>query len=159
MDQLLKLATDSGLDAKQGKDSLGGILKLVQSNVKPEDFSKIEAAVPGATEAAQDAATKAESEGGDASKLLSGAMSMLGGNKNKEGGESSALDSVPQLLAFLGSSGIDAKQVTALLPKVAGFLKDNSDVDVSSVLGSGVDGGGQDDLANKAKGFLGGFLK
>ena len=164
MDQLMKLAADSGMDAQQGKDSVGGILKLVQNNVKPEDFSKIEAAIPGAKDAAQEAANKANN-GGDASKLLNSAMGMFGGsgNKNKDGESSGGgLDSLPQLLAFLGDSGVDAQQVAKLLPQVTGFLNKNANVDVSSVLGASGDSGnanGAEDLADKAKGFLGGFLK
>lgn len=158
------------MDAKQGKESLGGIFNLLQNNVKKEDFDKIEAAVPGAQDAANNAATKAE--GNDASKLLNSALGMFGGGKKNDGASSSGgggLDSLPQLLTFLASSGITVQQITKFLPLVITFLNQNANVDVSSILGgsttgasssggganSSSSGSGSQGLAN----MLGGFMK
>eukprot|EP00977_Amphora_coffeiformis_P018458 scaffold6506_cov171-Amphora_coffeaeformis.AAC.6 len=180
MDQLLKLTQDVGMKPSQGQDALGGILKLVQSNVSSADFSKIEAAVPGAGSAAANAETKASED--PTAKLMSSAMGMFGGAKKNEGSSTggtgnTALDSIPQLLAFAAKSGINAKQLTALLPLVAKFLQSNANVDASSVLGTTASGGGggaaatapggstssggidTNNLAQQAQGFLGGFMK
>ena len=177
MDQLLKLAQDVGMKPSQGQDAMGGILKLVQSNLSPADFSKVESAVPGASGAAANAEAKASQD--PTAKLMSSAMGMLGGGNKKEGSSTgSALDSIPQLLAFAAKSGIDAKQLMALLPMVAKFLQTNANVDASSALGtasggaggnaaatnasggsSTTGGGSTNNLAQQAQGFLGGFMK
>lgn len=147
MDQLLQQqhAQDGtgNFDEEELKKTLGGILSFIKSKLGSVDFEKIQSAIPESS----DLISKAESENaskseGGSNNLLSSAMSMLG---QKTGGDSSTdaassgsapIDSMTQLLGYMGKMGVDPKQAMAFLPVVANFLKDNAGIDVSSALGT-----------------------
>ena len=115
MDTLLKYAKDAGMSDQQAKDMLGGVLSLLQSKNDDEQFSKIESAVPGASDLASEVGKKSETgASGQANELISGAMSMFGGGggsassgDKKEG----SVDSMTKLITFLGTMGIKPEQV------------------------------------------------
>jgi uncharacterized membrane protein YgcG len=180
MDQLLQLAQQAGMTDSQGKTAMGGIFQLLQSNVSSQDFAQIETAVPGAASAAAAAnTTTTNSKNDPTSQLMNSAMGMFGGSGGGGGGGSSSgggttpVNSLPQLLQFATQSGIDVKQIMALLPMVIQFLQSHANVDVSSILGGtggssptttaapggGSGNSGSSSLAAQAQGFLGGFMK
>jgi len=153
MDQLLQQQHaqegTGNFSEQQLKDTLGGILSYIKSKLGSVDFSKIQAALP----EAGNLASKAESEnasraGGDAGgvqSLMSSAMGMLGGQKQEagsgtaapaDGSNESPIDSMTELLGYLGKMGINPQQAMAFLPIVAKFMKENAGVDVSSALGT-----------------------
>lgn len=202
MDQLLQQqhaqAGTGNFSEQELKDTLGGILSFIKSKLGSVDFQKIQSAIPQTEELVTEAETnnaRAGGEGGGAGNLLSSAMNMLGqqggGGSTSEGGaatsgeagggEASPIDSMTQLLGYLGKMGINPKQAMAFLPVVAKFLQENAGVDVSSALGTagtadatsgGTDSAGGEstdgatktddvvgNLMNQASGFMSSFTK
>jgi len=159
MEQLLKLATDSGMSESQGKDSLGGIFSFLKSKMSEGDFSKISQAVPEAGQLASDADAKIQGGGGGGGGLMGSAMGMLGGGGG--GASGGGIDGLGDLMGFFGKQGVNPQQATGLMGNLSGFLKDNAGVDPSSVLGTGGSGAssGAEGLASQAQGLLGAFGK
>jgi len=153
MDELLKLASKAGLSDEQGKDTLGGLLSLLQNTLKGDDFAKISESVPGAESLASETNTKAAGASGNGTAgLMQSAMGMFGGASSGAGsassgaqqaggGSASALESIPQLLAFLGTLGIDSKKIMTYFPMAIQFLEQTGGVNLSSVLGTTAAGG------------------
>lgn len=160
MDQLLQQQHQqdgtSNLSMEQLKSALGGVLSYLKS--KGVDLSQVTAAVPDAealvTQAeaehagsrAAPAAADASADGGDGGggdgsrDLLSSAMGMLGkmqGGSSAGGGTAAPVDSMTQLVAFLATkSGVQPAQIMSFLPLVAGFLQQQTGVDITSALGT-----------------------
>jgi len=175
MDQLLQQQhAQSGtgnFSEKELKDTLGGILSFIKSKLGSVDFQKIQSAIPQTEELVTEAETsnaRAAGEGGGASNLLSSAMGMLGGQQGGGGSTSESdaattgeagssasapINSMTQLLGYMGKMGIDPKQAMAFLPVVAKFLQENAGVDVSSALGTA---GTTDAAAGDTTGAAGG---
>ena len=163
MDQLLQeqhaQAGTGNFSEKELKDTLGGILSYIKSKVGAANFEKIQSAIPQAGELVTKAETnnsRAVEGGGGASDLLSSAMGMLapagGATSSGEAGTAAPVDSMTQLLGYLGKMGIDPKQAMAFLPVVAKFLKEKAGVDVSSVLGTAGSSSTTDSTASPATG-------
>ena len=154
MDQLLQQQHaqegTGNFSEQQLKDTLGGVLSYIKSKLGSADFSKIQAALPEAGNLASQAESEnASRAGGDAgggvNSLMSSAMGMLGGQKQEEGSGTAApadgsnaspIDSMTELLGYLGKMGINPQQAMAFLPIVAKFMQENAGVDVSSALGT-----------------------
>lgn len=176
----------------QLKDALGGIFSFIKNKFPGIDFSKISESLPEADALVSKAETDNSSraaggEGGGAGGFLGSAMNMLQQATETKDGEAAApaatgtpgaapVDSMSELLGCLTKAGIDPTQIMSFLPLVAGFLKQNAGVDISSALGTtaapapGEDGSaaapapadaGVDvqNLMNQAQGFLGSFGK
>jgi hypothetical protein len=169
MEQLLKQAKAAGLNDTEGKQTLGGILSLLKEKMSGTDFTKITEALPGSEalvqETDQSRAAGTAGGGNDVMSSAMGFMSKMGSGDKDQGGTGGTppgIESVPQLLTFLGSLGIDQKQVMAFLPQVAKALQTDAGVDASSALGvsgsndTGATSGGGG-LAQQATSFLGSF--
>ena len=197
MDQLLQQqhAQDgtSNFSEQELKDTLGGILSFLKSKFGSVEFDKIQAALPETADLVADAESKNASRdaaggggGGGASSLMSSAMGMLGGGGGQQGGSSggapadgsaaSPIESMTQLLGYLGKMGVKPKEAMAFLPIVTKFLNENANVDASSALGTSSTGGGEatsqttgdagssgndmvGNLMNQASGFMSSFGK
>lgn len=167
MDQFMKAVNDAGIsNPDQAKHVVGGVFGLLQGKLNSDDFSKLVAAVPDAEKLASDTNAKAgEDSGATVGGMMSSAMGMFGKNKQETSGTESegSLDSVTQLVTFLGGLGIKPEQVMMFLPQAAKLVQENANLDVNSVLGmasgSSSSGGASGDLMNQAKGFLGDFGK
>jgi len=133
MDQLLQLANNAGMDAKQSEAATGGVLSFLKQNMG-QDFDKISSNVSGADAAAEKYNVDSAASNGSSSGL-GGLMSMAskfgGGGKTNGGGAGS----LPELLAQLQGQGVGTKEVGSFMPKLADVLQKNCGVDVSSILG------------------------
>jgi hypothetical protein len=143
MDQLLKMAADSGMTKEQGQAATGGIFSLVKGALDSGDFNKIVKMIPEVEGLVQEHETStkaaAATDGGGAGGLLGSAMSALGSSGGAAGGSAPAAGGsaggIASLLAMLSSHGVTAKQLNAYMPQVVSLVKTQCDVDISKVLG------------------------
>jgi hypothetical protein len=134
MDQLLKIAADSGMTKEQGQAATGGIFSLVKEALDSGDFNKIVKMIPEVEGLVQkhEISTKAAdaTDGGGAGGLLGSAMSALGSS----GAGSSAGAGITSLLAMLSSHGVTVKELNAFMPQVVSLVKTQCGVDISKIL-------------------------
>jgi hypothetical protein len=141
MDQLLKMAADSGMTKEQGQAATGGIFSLVKEALDAGDFNKIVKTIPELEGLVQEHETStkaaAATDGGGAGGLLGSAMSALGssgasGSAPAAGGSAGGIAS---LLAMLSSHGVSAKELNTFMPQVVSLVKTQCGVDISKILG------------------------
>jgi len=113
-DVVSSLSSQTGLDADLVRKGLGAVLKMLQDQLPPELFSKVQGVVPDA--AAMISAS--ESAGPEAGGMIQAVTSLAGklfGNR----GEAAA-----DLFTRLGQHGFSADQLNAFLPNVLEIFKD-----------------------------------
>jgi len=195
MEQLLTIAKNLGWSDEQAKDVIGSILCLLQSHLKEQDFELVEVLLPGAKDLVAEANIKAgEVKDKNAEEccvigLLNTLITIWKStnsdnntmtinpsvdpasetNMVSDGSSNNNLESIPELVTFLGSLGIDYKQVMEFLPKAIESLKQNCNLDIAKLLhlletGGANEGGSSttttsgidvDTLVNEAKRFIG----
>mmetsp|Transcript_7062 Transcript_7062/g.14782 ORF Transcript_7062/g.14782 Transcript_7062/m.14782 type:complete len:181 (+) Transcript_7062:97-639(+) len=152
MNDILKLAKESGLSKEQGEVTTGGVFSLLKNNLDESQFKKITDSIPGSqklmdqfVKGGSSSASPAK-KGGGGGGALGGLMGMFGKKKKEEtppeggGGDRAApapgdVSSVTDLMGMLGKQGVSAKDVTSFLPKLTDAVKTKSGVDVGSILG------------------------
>mmetsp|Transcript_7063 Transcript_7063/g.14784 ORF Transcript_7063/g.14784 Transcript_7063/m.14784 type:complete len:178 (+) Transcript_7063:97-630(+) len=149
MNDILKLAKESGLSKEQGEVTTGGVFSLLKNNLDESQFKKITDSIPGSQKLmdqfVKGSASPAK-KGGGGGGALGGLMGMFGKKKKEEtppeggGGDRAApapgdVSSVTDLMGMLGKQGVSAKDVTSFLPKLTDAVKTKSGVDVGSILG------------------------
>ncbi len=123
MDELIKLiAGQLGIDASTATSAIGKVMALLKGNVGSDLFGQIAGAIPGAEEAATQAADAPEPPqgGGMLGKLVGMASSMLGG---KAGGGL-------EMASALASTGIDSDKIGPFMSMIFEFLKSKLGDDV-----------------------------
>jgi hypothetical protein len=143
MDQLLKMAADSGMTKEQGEAATGGIFSLVKKGLGSGDFNKIVKMIPEVEGLIKEHETSTKAATGGAGDLVGSAMSAIGGGKSGAGGSADTVGGtaggVASLLATLSSQGISAKELNKFMPQVVSLVKTQAGVDISKILGvSGV---------------------
>jgi len=195
MEQLLTITKNLGWSDEQAKDVIGSILCLLQSHLKEQDFELVEVLLPGAKDLVAEANIKAgEVKDKNAEECcVIGILNTLitiwkstnsdnntttidpsadpasETNMVSDGSSNNNLESIPELVTFLGSLGIDYKQVMEFLPKAIESLEQNCNLDIAKLLhlletGGANEGGSSttttsgidvDTLVNEAKRFIG----
>lgn len=113
MEDLIQLISSRlGIDPATARTVVSKIMALLKSNLDPELFRKIEGAVAGADQAAEQTPEPAAGDG-LMGKLATSVSALLGG-KSGAGAE---------VVAALASSGIDANKIRPLLNTVFEFLR------------------------------------
>ncbi|EMI42543.1 DUF2780 domain-containing protein [Rhodopirellula sp. SWK7] len=123
MDELIQLITGRlGIDSSIANAGVGKLMALLKDQVGGDLFNQIAGAVPGAEEAASQAAESPEpaAGGGLLGKLSGMASAALGGNAG--GGL--------EMASALASTGIDADKLGPFISTVVEFLKDKLGDDV-----------------------------
>jgi len=125
MDELIqKLTNQLGIDASVANNATGKVMAMVKQHAGDDLFAKITAAVPGASESAEQGAVEpaAASAGGGGmfGKLAGMASGALGGSGG--GGL--------ELGAALSSAGLDPSQLGGFVSTVVTFLKEKVGDDV-----------------------------
>jgi hypothetical protein len=146
MDQLLKLATDSGMTKEQGETATGGIFSMVKKTLESGHFDSITEKFPeikGLVGKYEDDTRAAGESSGSGGGLASSIMSSLGGSGGIAG-----------LMAQLSSKGVDASQVSKFLPEITSFVQKNCGVDIGSVLGGASADSGTAPAAEGASGGM-----
>lgn len=113
-DIVSSLSSQTGISADLIRKGLGAVLKMLQDQLPPELFSKVQGILPDAGEMI----AASESTGQEAGGLIQAVTSLAGklfGNR----GEAAA-----DLFTRLGRHGFSADQLQAFLPKVLEFFKD-----------------------------------
>eukprot|EP00545_Synedropsis_sp_CCMP1620_P012874 CAMPEP_0119009472 /NCGR_PEP_ID=MMETSP1176-20130426/4385_1 /TAXON_ID=265551 /ORGANISM="Synedropsis recta cf, Strain CCMP1620" /LENGTH=163 /DNA_ID=CAMNT_0006961993 /DNA_START=171 /DNA_END=662 /DNA_ORIENTATION=- len=134
MEALLKLATDSGMTAEQGKTATGGLFAFLKENVPAEQFSQIEEKLPGVDGAVDTYAKERAAPAADAG----GAAGMLGSAMSSAG----AAGGLAGLMTTLTSKGIDPSMMQKFMPQVSTMVKAKCGIDISQYLGGAATGGG-----------------
>lgn len=107
------LSSQTGIGIEQIRKGLGAVLKALQGHLPPDQFSKVEGAIPDSGEM-MSASESATSEGGGlVHSVTSLAGKLLGGR-----GEAAT-----DLISRLGQLGFSADQLQAFLPRVLEFLR------------------------------------
>jgi hypothetical protein len=133
MDQLLKMAADSGMTKEQGEAATGGIFSLVKKQLASGDYKKIVKMIPEVEGLVKEheTSTKAATTGG-AGGMIGSAMSAAGGTADTAGGSAGG---VASLLASLSSQGVTPKELNKFMPQVVSLVKTQSGVDIGKILG------------------------
>jgi hypothetical protein len=131
MDQLLKMAADSGMTKEQGEAATGGIFSLVKKQLASGDFNKIVKMIPEVEGLVKEheTSTKAATTEGGAGGMLGSAMAAAG---DTAGGSAGGIAS---LLSSLSSKGVTAKEMNKFMPQVVSLVKNQSGVDIGKILG------------------------
>lgn len=141
MDQLLKMAADSGMTKEQGEAATGGIFSLVKKELASGDFSKIAKKIPEIEGLIKKHEASTKDAAGSAGAAVGSAVSALGGKSSGAGAGGSAdtaggsASAIASLLAMLSSQGITAKELNSFMPKVVSMVKSQAGVDISKILG------------------------
>lgn len=141
MEDILKIAQDSGMSQEQGETATGGLMAFVKNKIPADQFAQLSEKIPGLDGAVEKygSSDKAAS-GGGAGGMFGGAMSSLTGGGG--GGGGGGADSLPGLLTSLTSKGINPAQMQSFLPQVSTLCKEEFGVDISQYVGGAAAGGG-----------------
>ena len=143
MDELLKLAGQSGMNPQQAQATTGGLLNFIQGHMDSNKFDQqVAQNLPGAQQVMQQQ-QQATSGGGAAAAtggmggLLGSAMSAFDSSSGSQGsgGDGKTSGGLAALLATLMGQGVDPKMVQAFLPVFAAYIKSQCGIDVSTMLG------------------------
>jgi hypothetical protein len=138
MDQLLKMAADSGMTKEQGQAATGGIFSLVKKGLDSGDFNKILKMIPEVEGLVQEheKSTKAAATTGGGG-LVGSAMTALGSNGADDGAAAAggSAGGIASLLAMLSSQGVSAKELNKFMPQVVSHVQTQCGVDISKILG------------------------
>jgi hypothetical protein len=140
MDQLLKLAQESGMTESQGETASGGIFGLLKANLGEEEYGKIEQQFPEA-EAMVQKQEKESSGGGGLMGAAMGAFGGGGGGGGSSSGGGGGMD-IAGLMSMAAGAGIGPAQMQKFLPMAAPVIQQMTGVDVSSMLGGSSSSGG-----------------
>jgi hypothetical protein len=135
MDQLLKMAADSGMTKEQGEAATGGIFSLVKKQLDSGDFNKIVKMIPeveGLVKEHETSTKATTTDAGGAGGMLGSAMAAAGDKADTAGGSAGGIAS---LLASLSSKGVSAKEMNKFMPQVVTLVKTQSGVDIGKILG------------------------
>ena len=142
MDELLKLAGQSGMNPQQAQATTGGLLNFIQGHMDSNKFDQqVAQNLPGAEQVMQQQQQATNTSGGAAAGgmggLLGSAMSAFGSNSGGQGsgGDGKTSGGLAALLATLMGQGVDPKMVQAFLPVFAAYIKSQCGIDVSTMLG------------------------
>jgi uncharacterized protein VcgC/VcgE DUF2780 len=113
-DIVSSLSAQTGISADLIRKGLGAVLKMLQDQLPPELFSKVQGVLPDAGEMI----SASESTGQEAGGMIQ-AVTILAGKLFGTRGEAAA-----DLFTRLGRHGFSADQLQAFLPKVLEFFKD-----------------------------------
>mmetsp|Transcript_23816 Transcript_23816/g.43238 ORF Transcript_23816/g.43238 Transcript_23816/m.43238 type:complete len:178 (-) Transcript_23816:200-733(-) len=137
MDEILKMAADSGMTKQQGEEATGGIFALVKKNISPEQYKQITSKIPQIDTLVNKEESGSTDRAGAGGSVMSSLTSMASGGSggagsNGGGGNTAALTA---LIGICGKYGISAKQVNAFLPQLVSLVKKECGVDIGSMLG------------------------
>ncbi|AGA24508.1 DUF2780 domain-containing protein [Singulisphaera acidiphila] len=113
-DIVTALSSQTGIDGEMVKKGLGTLLTFLQKSLPPDLFSKLQAALPGASEMLS--AHKPDHAGAG-----SGLLGMVSGLAGKLFGGSAGNGA--HLLSDLSHAGLSAEQIEAFLPRAFEQLK------------------------------------
>ncbi|NLE67866.1 MAG: DUF2780 domain-containing protein [Lentisphaerae bacterium] len=123
MNELItELVSKLGVQDNQAKGGVGLILKLAKDSLGG-DFSKLSAALPGASEL-----MAAAPQSGGAAKLLGGLAGALGGQKAR------GLAGLASLAGGFSKLNLDSGMVSKFVPIVAAFVKSKAGPDIAALL-------------------------
>ncbi|MBP7275642.1 MAG: DUF2780 domain-containing protein [Kiritimatiellae bacterium] len=123
MNELIsELVSKLGIQEGQAKGGAGLLLKLAQQKLGG-DFSKVAAAVPGATEMISSAP-----EAGGLAKLAGGLLGKLGG------GKASGLTDLASLADGFSQLKLDSGMITKFVPVILEFVKGKGGQEVVALL-------------------------
>ena len=120
MDELIQLLTSKlGIDASVASNAAGKALAMVKEQAGDDLFEKISAAIPGASDAAQQGAVAEPAEaasggGGMLGKLAGMASSALGGSAG----------SAVELSSSLSAAGLDTGQIGGFASTIVEYIKE-----------------------------------
>jgi hypothetical protein len=126
-DIISELAGKCGISSELAQKGLGAVLAYLKTNLPPETYAQVSAAVPAADNLAAEAQATPQQTGGMMSALV-GAVGKLFGGGGNEG----------QLLSRLTSAGFSADQLEKFLPGVLEMFKGKLPDDVMKQLGEHV---------------------
>jgi hypothetical protein len=115
-DIISSLSSRTGIDPDQIRKGLGSVLKMLQDQLPPEQFSKVHGAVPEAH--AMMADSESEAKDPEAGGMLQAVTSLAGKLFGNRG------EAATDLFTRLGQHGFSADQLKAFLPHVLDLLKD-----------------------------------
>ena len=113
-DIVSSLSSETGIGAEQVRKGLGSVLKMLQDQLPPEWFSKVQGALPDAGAMI----SASESTGPEAGGMIQAVTSLAGKLFGNPG------EAATDLFTRLGQHGFSADQLKAFLPKVLEFFKD-----------------------------------
>jgi hypothetical protein len=108
------LSSETGIDADMIRKGLGAVLKMLQDQLPPELFSKVQGALPDTHALISASESTGEKAGG-----LVQAVTNLAGKLFGEKGEAAT-----DLFTRLTEHGFSADQLKAFVPRVLEYLKD-----------------------------------
>ena len=108
------LSSQTGIIADQDRKGLGAVLKMLQDQLPPELFSKVQGALPDAGAMI----SASESTGTEAGGLIEAATTLAGKLFGNRG------EAATDLFTRLAQHGFSPDQLKAFLPKVLEFFKD-----------------------------------
>jgi hypothetical protein len=114
------ISSQTGISADLVRKGLGAVLKMLQDQLPPEHFSKLQAVLPDAN-ALMSASESSGSQGGGMLQAVTGLAGKLFGQKG---------EAATDLFARLGQQGFSADQLQAFLPKVLEHFKDKLPAEV-----------------------------
>ena len=113
-DIVSSLSSQTGIDPDLVRKGLGAVLKMLQDQLPPELFSKVQGVLPDAGAMISASEAKGPEAGGMIQAVTSLAGKLFGGR-----GEAAT-----DLFTRLGQHGFSPDQLQAFLPKVLEFFKD-----------------------------------
>jgi uncharacterized protein VcgC/VcgE DUF2780 len=108
------ISSQTGISADLVRKGLGAVLKMLQDQLSPEHFSKLQAVLPDAN-AMISASESSGTQGGGMIQAVTGLAGKLFGQKG---------EAATDLFARLGQQGFSADQLQAFVPKVLEHFKD-----------------------------------
>jgi hypothetical protein len=119
-DIVSSVSSQTGISPDLVQKGLGAVLKMVQDQLPPEHFSKVQGVLPDA-EAMISASESSTPEAGGVIQAVTALAGKLFGGRG---------EAVTDLLTRLSQHGFSADQLQAFLPLVHGVLKDRLPPDV-----------------------------
>ena len=113
-DIINSLASETGIGTELVRKGLGAVLKMLQDQLPPELFSKVQGALPDAGAMI----SASESTGTEAGGLIEAVTSLAGKLFGSRG------EAATDLFTRLAQHGFSRDQLKAFLPKVLEFFKD-----------------------------------
>jgi len=113
-DIVTSLSSQTGIGVDQIRGGLGAVLKALQDQLPPEQFSKVQGVLPDAGAMI----SASESTGQEAGGMIQAVTNLAGKLFGSRG------EAATDLFARLSQHGFSADQLQAFLPKVLEFFKD-----------------------------------
>ncbi|SIO35147.1 Protein of unknown function VcgC/VcgE [Singulisphaera sp. GP187] len=113
-DLVTALSSQTGIDGEMVKKGLGTLLTFLQKSLPPDLFSKLQAAIPGASELLSAHEPEPGGTGSGLLGMVTGLAGKLFGSHAEHG---------PHLLTGLSHAGFSAEQIEKFLPQAFEQLK------------------------------------